>query len=295
MNDLVTIAIPTYNRADIFLRDVISAALGQTWKNIEVLVGDNASPDNTTEVVSEFNDPRLTYIRHKTNIGANGNFNALLDTARGKWFFLFHDDDMIDRDFIESCIRIAKHDTNFGFIRTGVRAIDAKGKILKERPNNISSDIREDFYLSWFNAQTGLYLCNTLFNTKHLKEIGGFRSLHNLLEDNYALVKLLEKWDHGVIVDIKASYRYTYNQRTYKVPVKAWCEDFLGLLDLIVSQCDPARKNKIRNSGRQFFGGLCMRRANALASPIKRFFARILIASYFGPRFLLQKFKTPRQ
>ena len=294
MNDLVTIAIPTYNRADIFLRDVISAALGQTWQNIEVLIGDNASTDHTSEVVSEFNDPRLKYIRHKTNIGANGNFNALLHTARGKWFCLFHDDDMIDRDFIESCIRIAKPDSNFGFIRTGVRAIDAKGQVLKERPNKIYGDTRDDFYLSWFNSQTGLYLCNTLFNTEHLKEIGGFQSLHNLLEDNYALVKLLEKWNHGVIEDIKASYRYTYDQRTYKVPVKAWCEDFRGLLDLIVAQCSPARRNQIQYRGQRFFGSLCMRRANAIASPIKRFFSRILVASYFGPRFLLSKSKTPR-
>ena len=102
MDDLVTIAIPTYNRANLYLRDVISAALDQTWENIEVLVGDNASTDNTDKVVSEFKDPRLRYIQHKNNIGANGNFNALLNAAKGKWFFLFHDDDMIDGDFIES-------------------------------------------------------------------------------------------------------------------------------------------------------------------------------------------------
>ncbi len=294
MDDLVTIAIPTYNRANLYLRDVISAALDQTWENIEVLVGDNASTDNTDKVVSEFKDPRLRYIQHKNNIGANGNFNALLNAAKGKWFFLFHDDDMIDGDFIESCMEIAKPDKNFGFIRTGVRAIDLNGKGLKERPNKITGEMREDFYLSWFNSQTGLYLCNTLFNTHHLKEVGGFQSLHNLLQDNYALVRLLDKWSHGVIEDIKASYRYSYDQQTYKVPVKAWCEDFRGLLDLIVAQCDSNRRNEILNRGQRFFGHLCMRRAHAISSPINRFLAKILVARYFGPRLLINKNKILR-
>ena len=291
MNDLVTIAIPTYNRADKFLKQVITAALDQTWKNIEVLIGDNASTDHTKDIVLSFEDNRIKYFQHSKNIGANSNFNTLLNKAKGKWFFLFHDDDMIDKDFIETCISVTKGKTNLGFIRTGVRAIDKNGKILKERPNKLLGQTREDFYRSWFFSKTGLYLCNTLFNTQHLKNIGGFKSLHNLLEDNYALVKLLEYCDHGEVEEIKASYRYTYEQRTFDVPVKAWCEDFRCLLDMIISQCNKNERNKIELQGLKFFGHLCLRRANANQSLIQRFLAKIIIVRYFNLKILLKKIK----
>ena len=80
---LVTIAIPTFNRADTYLPLALQAALDQSWTNIEILVGDNASTDRTPELIASVADARVRNIRRKQNIGANGNFNRLLDEARG--------------------------------------------------------------------------------------------------------------------------------------------------------------------------------------------------------------------
>ena len=73
---LVTIGIPTYNRAAGFLHDALSSAVQQTHKNIEIIVSDNASTDDTESLVLGFNDPRIRYIKHAKNIGANNNFNT---------------------------------------------------------------------------------------------------------------------------------------------------------------------------------------------------------------------------
>ena len=54
---LVSICIPTYNRANI-IKKAIDSALSQTYKNIEVIVVDNASTDNTDEIVASYSDPR---------------------------------------------------------------------------------------------------------------------------------------------------------------------------------------------------------------------------------------------
>jgi glycosyltransferase involved in cell wall biosynthesis len=283
---LVTIAIPTYNRADSFLPIVLEAALAQTWPRLEVLVGNNASTDGTAELLAGYRDPRIRVLNHERNLGANGNFNSLLEAARGDWFLLFHDDDMIDVDFVEICMGELEAGRDLGFIRTGVRAIDHAGRVVKEVPNRLIGHSVEDFLRSWFRARTGLYLCNTLYRTKYLREIGGWHSLHNLLEDNYALVKLLARWDHGEVEAIKASYRYTYDQRTYQVPVVEWCEDFRQLLDMIADVVAPAERDAITAEGRRFFGGLCVRRANALASPGKRLLARLQVARFFGARTL---------
>jgi glycosyltransferase involved in cell wall biosynthesis len=290
---LVTIAIPTYNRADTFLPVVLDAALAQTWRRLEILVGNNASTDRTSELLASYSDPRIRVLNHERNLGANGNFNSLLEAARGEWFLLFHDDDMIDPDFVETCMDALEEGRDFGFIRTGVRAIDHEGRVVKEVPNRLLGSSVEDFFRSWFRARTGLYLCNTLYRTDYLREIGGWHSLHNLLEDNYALVKLLARWDHGEVEAIKASYRYTYDQRTYQVPVVEWCQDFRQLLGMIVEIVDPVERAAIEAEGRRFFGALCVRRANALASPAKRLLARLQVARYFGARTLRLRWGLP--
>jgi glycosyltransferase involved in cell wall biosynthesis len=290
---LVTIAIPTYNRADSFLPVVLDAALAQTWQRLEILVGNNASTDGTEALLASYDDPRIRTLNHERNLGANGNFNSLLEAARGDWFLLFHDDDLIDPDFVATCMGALEEGRDYGFIRTGVRAINHKGEVVKEVPNRMLGPTPADFFRSWFRARTGLYLCNTLYRTAYLREVGGWHSLHNLLEDNYALVKLLGRWDHGEVEAIKASYRYTYDQRTYQVPVVEWCQDFRQLLDMIVEVVSPAERDAIRAEGRRFFGQLCVRRANALASPVKRLLARLQVARYFGWRSLRLAWQLP--
>ena len=103
-----TIVIPTYNRADRNLRKVIDRALGQTYKNVEVIVSDNCSSYHTSELVGGITDPRLRYFRQESNIGPINNFNYCLSQAKGKYFLLFHDDDMIDEDFVEACYSMMK-------------------------------------------------------------------------------------------------------------------------------------------------------------------------------------------
>lgn len=282
MNPLVTIGIPTFNRGDERLQRVIEAACKQTWSNLEILISDNASTDGTESMMRSMTDPRLRYIRQTSNIGANANFNYLLDEARGEWFLLFHDDDLIDPDFVSSCLSVVSPDHRLGFIRTGVRSINVDGKILKEIPNQLIGQSRDDFYFSWFGGRTATYLCSTLYHRQRLRDVGGFDSLHHLLEDNYALVKLLKHWDHGNVTEIKASYRYTYDQRTYSVPVIEWCQDFRQLLDMIMKQCKPESKRAIWFKGSRFFKQLCMLRVNAIRTTRKRLLAAAAVKRYFG-------------
>ena len=76
---LVTIGIPTYNRADS-LSEAIHSAINQSYQNIEVIISDNASTDNTKTICTqiESKDNRIKYVRQKKNIGSVNNFNAVL-------------------------------------------------------------------------------------------------------------------------------------------------------------------------------------------------------------------------
>jgi abequosyltransferase len=95
---LLTIAIPTYNRA-AYLRELLSSLAGQLRDEaqLELIISDNGSPDETPAVVEESiaGGMRIRYIRNTQNIGADANFLQCFEQARGKYVWLFSDDDLI--------------------------------------------------------------------------------------------------------------------------------------------------------------------------------------------------------
>jgi len=101
-NPLVSICIPTYNRASM-VGEAIRSALGQTYAPLEVLVVDNASADTIEDVVGSFHDPRLKLVKNEKNLGMFGNFNRCIELARGKYIHILHSDDYIDPRFAETC------------------------------------------------------------------------------------------------------------------------------------------------------------------------------------------------
>jgi glycosyltransferase involved in cell wall biosynthesis len=287
---LVTIGIPTYNRAGGYLRECIESAINQTYSNIEIIIADNCSVDGTTTLVSSIADSRIRYFRHPKNIGANNNFNYCLEQARGDYFLLLHDDDLIDHDFVDACLKAAEYKVKYGIIRSGTRLIDSNARAIKEKENNVAGLSAEDFFLGWFSNKTTLYLCSTLFNTAFLKAVGGFSSRHNLFQDVVAEVRLAAAHGRIDVKDVKASFRKHEGERTLEARVKAWCEDSLELLDLM---CDMAteRKSLIKEKGMRFFADVNFNRAMAVSNPIGRLKALLTVLNHFGYRYsVLRRF-----
>src|SRR5689334_2931960 len=101
MTPLVSILIPTLDRPR-YLREAIEAALAQTYRNLEVLVFDNGTLEETRAVVEDAaaHDPRLIFRRHPRNLGMSANFNALADAARGEFVVTIGDDDRLLPEFV---------------------------------------------------------------------------------------------------------------------------------------------------------------------------------------------------
>jgi len=103
---LVSICIPTYNHAH-FLPEAIRSALAQTERDLEVLVVDNCSADDTSGVVDEFcrTDSRVRYVRNETNLGLVGNLNRCLELARGVYVKYLLADDLLEPDCVTTMVR----------------------------------------------------------------------------------------------------------------------------------------------------------------------------------------------
>jgi glycosyltransferase involved in cell wall biosynthesis len=102
---LVSILIPTYNRAGM-LTQAIESAVGQTYRRTEIVVADNCSTDSTPEVVAAFaaRDDRIRSIRQPENRGYLGNMQTLFEAARGEFVKFVMDDDVLLPDCVESLL-----------------------------------------------------------------------------------------------------------------------------------------------------------------------------------------------
>jgi glycosyltransferase involved in cell wall biosynthesis len=282
---LVSIGIPTYNRSDGYLREALESALAQSYGNIEIIVSDNCSTDGTEDYVRQIGAQRVRYIRQKRPLSPNGNFNFCLNNAQGCYFLLLHDDDAIDHDFVETCMKAVGHSPNYALIRTGTRLMDAKSNAIRDITNNVTDTSSAGLCRAWFNNQISFYFCSTLFNTALLKAAGGLYSKHNLLEDCNAIIDLSTRGKRMDVSEIKASFREHVNYLKYGLIVKRWAEDFLWLLDRICTLI-PEEAFSLKSEGARFFASLSYKRAKVVATPIKRLAAQLMVFKKFGYRYL---------
>ena len=109
----VTIMIPTYNQEG-FIRSAVDSALMQTYSNLEIIVGDDASTDATSDVISKIKNPRLKLVCNPTNLGRTANYrNLLYKHASGDFVVnLDGDDYYTDPKFIADSVKLIDGDSH---------------------------------------------------------------------------------------------------------------------------------------------------------------------------------------
>ncbi len=278
---LVTIGIPTYNRLDGYFPRALQAALGQTYPNLEIVVSDNASTDGTEAYMRRLDDPRIKYVRHPRNIGARANFNACLDNASGEYFLLFHDDDVIDAAFVSSCVKALCGNTDIGLVRTGAKVIDGSNRELAVQSLSQPPMSPGDVIGDWFDRKTPLYLASTLYNTAHLRSVGGFESPHGLYQDVKATVQLMVRYGHVEVSEPLASFRRHEANRGSARSAVEWAEDALHLLSVIAEELPDLPKERME-AGKRYLCQKCYRIASANPSTKERWAAYRQIDHLFG-------------
>ena len=114
---LVSIGIPTFNRAGTLERSIRSA-LEQTHERLEVVISDNASSDETEEVCRDAaaRDGRVRYLRQQRNLGPTANFNLLSRTLGGTHSMMLADDDWLDPGYVEACLEVLLADPGLAMV-----------------------------------------------------------------------------------------------------------------------------------------------------------------------------------
>lgn len=124
---LVSICVPTYNAAPT-VKETLLSILAQTYSNLVVHVSDNASTDDTVQIIESISDPRISIHRHDKNIGAEGNFNQCIRLAEGKYTAIFHADDIYEPDMVKRQVDFLEAHSTAAAVFTEASLIDETGR-----------------------------------------------------------------------------------------------------------------------------------------------------------------------
>ncbi len=169
---LLTVGIPVFNE-EKYLQNTIKSVLEHEYPNLEILISDNASTDNSYAIAAEYAEkyPYVRLIRQEKNIGATENFKFLLREAGGEYFIWLGGHDILGKGFLTAAAEAMMSDSRLSAVAPFVSQITSEGDIL---PENINDD----------------FDTTDLSETESLKKILNIRfcyTIHSLIRRDVAL------------------------------------------------------------------------------------------------------------
>lgn len=224
MNQLISIIVPIYN-TQMYLKRSISSIINQTYKNIEVLLINDGSTDNSLEICQEFSkvDNRVKVI-NKKNSGVSNTRNIGIELSTGDFIMFVDSDDFIDEDYVEK-MYYELQKLNLDVIVSGMQFCDDKERMIKKelyktdtqelKFDNICKDIINTLYFC--------SSCKTLFKKSIIAENNiKFNEKFNYGEDllfSFTLLKNSRKI--GYLNNCGYHYRQNLNSSTHENNLKS--------------------------------------------------------------------------
>lgn len=206
---LITVIIPTYNRSQ-YIKQAIDSALNQTHKNIELIIIDDGSKDNTSEVLKKYDTySNINNIALNHNAGVANARNLGLKEAKGDYIAFLDSDDFWEKNKIELQLNEFDKDSNIGLVHTGVIEF-GKGwerEKIWEKENRLEGWCREEIFTKWY-----IFHSSIMIKKQHIEKIGNFDSTFPYSEDYEWWLRVAEYCKFKYIPTALVWKRYTENQ-----------------------------------------------------------------------------------
>jgi hypothetical protein len=243
---LVTIAIPTFNRAEL-LEGCLGAALAQTYPHFEVLVSDNASADTTPQLLRRFDDRRLRVMRQTSNIGLLPNWNACLAEARGEYIVFVSDDDRISPNLLERCVRTLSGRNDIAIVATlcNIHIASLRHTRSPRTSRTLWTGIHDGRAIlrEFLNDRITVANCGIMMKTALLRERGGFPLQLPYTADVAAWAPLLLCGDAGLVNEACATGLLHDKSQTARHSIELRLEDGLKAAAIIAGSVDRLTSN----------------------------------------------------
>jgi glycosyltransferase involved in cell wall biosynthesis len=237
---LVSLGMPAYSSART-IRESIDCVLGQDFQDLELIVSDNASTDDTWAILQEYaaRDPRVVILRQPQNIGANGNYTAVFQAARGRYFKWASSNDWCAPQFLSRCVDYleAHPDTVLVSPRTRLfhdiidNGTDYDGDRSFEHADALRrfADVTSQLKLN--NVLNGVVRVDALRRTRLIEHyrgadvvlVGHLALLGKIaLLDEHLFGRRMDRETATPMMDAEAVHRHHYPHKTWRSLFPAW-------------------------------------------------------------------------
>lgn len=201
-NPLISIGIISFNN-ESYISTCIESCLSQTYENIEIIIADDASSDNSVQIIKEYAllyPSKITFISSQKNCGIATNFNKAVRASKGEWFKPIACDDVLFDDCIENYMKeIFKLNLTSGILFSKMQYLGLNSE------KNISTEMPEIFTLQSHQKIKSILIDNTLpsptafFNMKTLYELG-------LSDEDYTFLDDYPLWLKAILNNINLEF-----------------------------------------------------------------------------------------
>jgi len=197
---MVSVIIPTYNREKTIVR-AIQSVLNQTYTNIEVIVVDDGSVDNTAEIVGNIKDKRVKYISLEQNSGPSNARNVGVQNAKGEWIAFQDSDDVWNENKLQKQITYANGNPQFSMVYCPYKLILSNNESYVV-PSKFYKGTQEGDMLDSLLIQNIIGTPTILIRKDAFKEVGGFDVSYRALEDWELVLRIAQKYKIGFVSEV---------------------------------------------------------------------------------------------
>jgi glycosyltransferase involved in cell wall biosynthesis len=232
----VTVCMPTRNRAG-WLAQSMRSVLSQSYEDFVLLVGDNASEDETPEVVHGFGDPRVRYLRRERDLGLVGNHNDLLSRVETDYVLILPDDDIAYDDLLSTTVEVLDRNPGAGMVHAALDMIGPDGEVMAGDVN-WTLGLAEDTVESGaeFIGRSMRYSCRVCASTALMRTAalpdGFFRDTDFPPVDLGLWLRMALSWDMAFVTRTLCGYRIHDNSHSaaFGEPIGSGYVQDVGLL-----------------------------------------------------------------
>lgn len=187
---LVSIVIPAYNAQSTVI-ETLESVVKQTYDNIETIIVDDGSSDNTVEIVKQFiADKPSMYVYTKDNNGVAATRNYGFQCAKGKYLLFLDADDLIDPCFVKRCMEIFNAQPDVDIVTTQIRHFERVNNVYAHAPFSLENILKGN-----------CFVITSLIKSEAFKDIGMFDVNMKFHEDWEMWIRMTAKYNNVVRID----------------------------------------------------------------------------------------------
>ena len=234
--------LPAYKAT--FFKEALDSILMQTYKEFELIIVNDASPEDLDSIVKQYDDSRIRYYVNKENLGGKdlvAQWNHSLEYAKGDYVILASDDDVYSPLYLEKMDELVCKYPNVNVFRPRVQKINDNGDVTHIESYTKECNTTLEYAYAWVNGYINSGIPFYLFKKTALQNIGGFVNLPLAWHSDDATV--LSLIGNGIVIssEILFSFRHSgenitsrcNDSKTLNLKLNAteifykWYEDFL--------------------------------------------------------------------